>query len=207
MDNTVFSNISKIIERDSKTTTYKFALLRGVIEIIQDSSPYITISNDRVHFPTGLLIEKWMVYYYPILESITTIPQINGETNLAFELQFKKIILSYKELGGLSAFYNDLKSRGIPKHIQKDFIELSKKLKNTITLMPMKYIGRSINNDYYSIFQFTNSTSHKPSDTIDMEYLINNYGWFSIPIDYYEAFKVLGSFISGHVLSPKTVTI
>jgi hypothetical protein len=32
----VFANINKIIERDSKATTYKFALLRGVIEIIQD---------------------------------------------------------------------------------------------------------------------------------------------------------------------------
>jgi hypothetical protein len=35
MDNTVFTDISKIIERDSKTTTYKLALLRGVIDIIQ----------------------------------------------------------------------------------------------------------------------------------------------------------------------------
>jgi hypothetical protein len=197
MDNTVFTNISKIIERDSKTTTYKFALLRGVIDIIQESSPYISFSNNRVFFPTGLLIEKWMVYYYPILESVTAIPQINGETNLAFELQFKKIILSYKELGGFSALYNDLKTKGIPKQIQKDFIDLSKKLRSTINLMPMKYIGRSINNDYYSIFQFNNSTSNIHSDTIDLEYLINNYGWFSIPTDYYEAFKVLGSFISG----------
>jgi hypothetical protein len=43
MHNDVFQNISKIIERDSKTTTYKFALLRGVIDIIQDNSPFITI--------------------------------------------------------------------------------------------------------------------------------------------------------------------
>lgn len=197
MNSTVFSNISKIIERDSKTTTYKFALLRGVIDIIQDNSPFITFSNDRVYFPTGLLIEKWLIYYYPILESVTNIPQINGETNLAFELQFKKIILTYKELGGLSSFYNDLKNKGIPKYIQNDFIELTKKLKSTITLMPMKYIGRSINNDYYSIFQYTSSTSHKNSNTVDIEYLINNYGWFSIPFDYYEAFKILGSFING----------
>ncbi len=57
MQSEVFQNISKIIERDSKATTYKFALLRGVIDIIQDNSPFIYISNDRVHFPTGLLIE------------------------------------------------------------------------------------------------------------------------------------------------------
>lgn len=84
MKNEVFTNISKIIERDSKATTYKFALLRGVIDIIQDNSPYIFFSNDRVNFPIGLLVEKWMLYYYPIFESSEYIPQINGETNLAF---------------------------------------------------------------------------------------------------------------------------
>jgi len=104
MINEVFQNISKIIERDSKATTYKFALLRGVIDIIQDNSPFITFSNDRVFFPTGLLVEKWMLYYYPILESFTAIPQINGETKLAFEIQFRKLISDYASIGGFSAF-------------------------------------------------------------------------------------------------------
>ncbi len=61
MKNDVFSNISKIIERDSKTSTYKFALLRGVIDIIQDNSPFISFFQDRAYFPTGLLIEKWLL--------------------------------------------------------------------------------------------------------------------------------------------------
>lgn len=197
MQTDVFQNISKIIERDSKTTTYKFALLRGVIEIIQDNSPFINISKDRVHFPTGLLIEKWMLYYYPILECSTNIPQINGETNLAFGIQFKKIINAYKSVGGYSAFYNDLKNKGIPKNLQVDFFALAKKLKGTITTMPMKYIGRSISNDYYSIFNFESGTTRRSSTQIDLEFLIDNFGAFSIPKNYYEAFKVLGSFISG----------
>lgn len=197
MRNEVFSNISKIIERDSKTTTYKFALLRGVIDIILDNSPFITYSKDRVHFPTGLLVEKWMLYYYPILESSEYIPQINGEVNLAFGVQLKKIISEYNSLGGFSAFYNDLKNKGIPKYLHSDFISLAKKIKDTITRMPMKYIGRSISNDYYSIFQYETGIKSKTSTDIDAEYLINNLGTFSIPIDYYEAFQVLGSFISG----------
>jgi hypothetical protein len=52
MNNEVFYNISKIIERDSKTTTYKYALLRGVIDIIQDNSPYISFLENRVKIPT-----------------------------------------------------------------------------------------------------------------------------------------------------------
>lgn len=197
MRNEVFTNISKIIERDSKTTTYKFALLRGVIDIIQDNSPYIFFSNDRVILPIGLLVEKWMLYYYPIFESSAYIPQINGESNLAFGVQFKKIISEYSVIGGFSAFYNDLKNKGIPKNLHSDFVSLAKKIKDTITRMPMKYIGRSISNDYYSIFQYESCKKSKTSTGIDAEFLINNLGTFSIPIDYYEAFQILGSFIGG----------
>ncbi len=196
MNNQVFSNINKIIERDSKTTTYKFALLRGVIDIIQENSPYISFAENRVQIPTGLLIEKWLLYYYPILQSQTLIPQINGATNLAFSVQLNKLINDYETRGGYSAFYNDLKKRGIPEDIKANFFELSKKLRDTITRMPMKYIGRSISNDYYSIFNYENRTLRSHSK-IDLDTLISDFGTFSIPYDYYEAFKLLGSFING----------
>ena len=197
MNNEIFYNISKIIERDSKSTTYKFALLRGVIDIIQDNSPYIYSAENRVYFPTGLLIEKWLMYYYPILESEIKIPQIHVNRNLAFEDLFKSIITEYKKIGGFSVFYNDLRNKGIPANLQDDFYKLTKKLRKTITRMPMKYIGRSVSNDYYSIFSFENDTVRKTKSIIDIEFLINNYGVFSLPKEYYEAFKILGSFISG----------
>lgn len=196
MNNEVFYNISKIIERDSKATTYKFALLRGVIDIIQDNSPFIEIVENRVHIPTGLLIEKWLLYYYPILQSQTLIPQINGDTNLAFSNQLNKLIFDYETRGGFSAFYNDLKNKGIPEDLQRDFFELVKKIRDTITKMPMKYIGRSITNDFYSIFNYENHTIRGIS-TIDIENIIKEFGTFSIPIEYYEAFKILGNFING----------
>lgn len=198
MQAVIFSNISKIIERDSKVTTYKFALLRGVIDLIQDNSPYLTISEGRAIFPTGLLIEKWILYYYPILESTTFIPQINGDVKLAFGNQLNQIISAYRPIGGFSAFYNDLKNKGIPKSIEQDFIALAKKLQETITKMPMKYIGRSISNDFYSIFNYQSGRPRKYAfASIDIEFLIKNFGSFSIPVEYYDAFKILGSFIGG----------
>jgi len=72
-------NINTIIERDSKDTTYKFALLRGTIEIIQEKSPYQKFEDNRVILPVGLLILKWLEYYYPIIEK--ELPQRNGGTN------------------------------------------------------------------------------------------------------------------------------
>lgn len=193
----VFQNINRIIERDSKTTTYKFALLRGVIEIIQENSPFISFIKDRVSFPLGLLIEKWLLYYYPILESKIRIPQINGNSRLAFEDQFMKIISAYENMGGFSAFYNDLKNNGIPNDLAGDFLELVKKMKYTIIRMPMKYIGRSIYDNYYSIFRYETKHKSKIYSSIDVEFLINSFGFFTIPIEYYDAFKTVGSFIGG----------
>jgi len=197
MDKDIFLKISKIIERDSKATTYKFALLRGTIDIIQENSPYISFSDNKVIFPVGLLIEKWLIYYYPILESNESIPQINGNAQLAFNKQFQRIIDFYKTKNGLSGFYNDLRNKGIPSEIRNEFIQLSKKLNDTILKMPMKYIGRSIFRDYYSIFKIEDSSNKSQNSSIDTNYLINCYGKFSVPLEYYDAFKLLGSFISG----------
>lgn len=196
MNNQTFYNISKIIERDSKSTTYKFALLRGVIDIIQENSPYLVVSGNRVQIPTGLLIEKWLLYYYPILESNTSIPQINGSANLAFTVHFNELIEHYRSRGGFSAFYNDFKNKGIPADLQDTFYQLVKRIRDTITQMPMKYIGRSLSNAYYSIFEYQNKPLRKTTQ-LDLASLITDFGTFTIPLDYYEAFKILDSFIGG----------
>ncbi len=197
MNQQIFSSISKIIERDSKSTTYKFALLRGVIDIISDNSPYIKVSSDRVSFPLGLLIEKWMIYYYPILESDITIPQINGNNKLAFEDHLKHFVDLYHDKGGLSAFYNDLKYKGFPDGFNDGIISLTKQLKQTITKMPMKYIGSSIYNQHYSVFKYQATPIKTTNEKFDLRFLIEKYGEFSIPYEFYEAFKMIGNFIGG----------
>mgnify|MGYP003631348194 CR=1 FL=1 len=196
MQNDVFYAIGKIIERDSKSTTYKFALLRGVIDMIQDNSPYTTVKGDRVSFPMGLLIEKWLLYYYPILESRIPIPQINGGARLAFQASFVRLVEAYGPIGGFSVFYNDLRNKGIPPRLQEDFFVLARELRDTIVKMPMKYMGRSISEGFYSIFQ-VDKARPKRDPEMDMAFLIRNFGSFSISVEYYEAFKLVGSFIGG----------
>lgn len=196
MDTAVFLNISKIIERESKTTTYKFALLRGVIDIIGENSPYITMQDGKAHFPLGLLIEKWLIYYYPFFEVDIPIPQINGGSRLAFQKELQVITHYYKNRGGLSVFYNDLRTGGFSKEIITPFLGLIKKLRDTITRMPMKHLGTSVNNQYYSIFSYQ-SQKARTTATLNLEWLITSFGSFSIPLAYFEAFRILGSFVSG----------
>jgi hypothetical protein len=187
-----FKNINQILARDSKSSTYKFALLRGTIDLIDDNSPFIIIKDHKAHFPLGLLIEKWILYYYPLVN----VPQINRSTQLAFSGTLKTLVDIYELRGGFSAFYNDLKNKGIPQELQPLFLDLIKKLASTITLMPMKYIGTSIYNQFYGIYQYEKRKSQR-SVSIDAEYLVKSFGTFSIPLEYYEAFQVLGSFVNG----------
>lgn len=193
MDQQTFRNINQILSRDNKASTYKFALLRGTIDLIEDNSPFILVKGDRVHFPLGLLVEKWLLYYYPLV----SVPQINRSTQLAFAGPLQSVVDFYKLRGGFSAFYNDLKNKSIPVEIQQSFLDLVNKLAKTITLMPMKYTGTSIYGRFYGIYQFERGRSQR-SNIIDAEYLVRNFGTFSIPLDYYEAFQILGSFLSGH---------
>lgn len=192
MDQQTFININTILVQDSKSTTYKFALLRGTIDLINDNSPYIVIKDQRAHFPLGLMIEKWLLYYYPL----ANIPQIHGTANLAFSHLMKELTDYYQSRGGLSAFYNDLKNKGIPAYITLFFTSLVRKLADTIKNMPMQYIGCSITGKYYSIFRPEEQKQRKPR-AARCTLLVQQYGTFSIPLEYYQAFQVLGTFLNG----------
>ncbi|MGB4578416.1 MAG: hypothetical protein WBH94_01425, partial [Methanoculleus sp.] len=54
MDLAQYRRINTIIERDSADATYKYALLRGVIEICQQSSHLREDDGDQVSFPARI---------------------------------------------------------------------------------------------------------------------------------------------------------
>lgn len=118
MDLSAYQNINTIIERDSADATYKYALLRGVIEVCQQYSHHrqddAENESDRVWFPLGLLVEKWILYYYPIFAAPAFVPQKNGEKpdpepgkKVAFRKYFTPLINYYRDRGGFSCIYND----------------------------------------------------------------------------------------------------
>lgn len=185
-------NIAKIIEQDSKTSTYKFALLRGTIDIIQDYSPFKRVDRGRVYFPMGLLINKWIFYYYPLLSSQTVIPQINSPKGLAFRNELSAVIKRYeKNGGGMSVLYNDLRLGRTGSQDKVPIYALYAKLKSVIANMPMKYLGYSVYKKHYGVYQYHSGKFRKTQD------FIQGYGEFSLPVGYYEALKLLGSFVSG----------
>ena len=199
MDLFTLRDINQIIERDSKDTTYKFALLRGVIDTIQEYSHFVTKKGDRIILPTGIMVFFWLKYYYPLIDSEKFIPQKSGETEvsnkLAFRSVFKDVTRYYKDRGGISVFINDLKRGRIDTFIEKDVLKLIKTLTGTIYKQPMRYIGWSITNQHYGIFiKESGINGHlKPS----LYSMTNDCGTYSIPASYYEVLEYFGAFISG----------
>lgn len=200
MEYEVLKNINQIIERDSKDTTYKFALLRATVEVIQEKSPHIVCNEARVTIPVGLLVLKWLEYYYPIIEA--RLPQKSGDnlkTNtLTFRSQFEELTDYYQNNGGYDVFYKDFIKCSYPDKLNEIVYYLCKTIRDTITKQPMRYIGRSISEDYYSIYKKVNEGPRlsKP-DKLDVEFMIDRFGRFSIPLDYFSVFEYLGSFITG----------
>jgi len=197
--------INRIIERDSKDTTYKFALLRGVIDIVQEFPHYKEYKNNSVYFPLGLLVEKWLLYYYPIIESESFIPQKHGETinqspgrKLSFRKYFNVLTNFYSSRGGKSVFFSELRIGCIPSDIQENLKNLCDTLRKTIIKMPMKYIGKSVNSSEYSIFQYEKKDYKRIKiGKISLNKLVENYGHFCFDREYYEIFEYMGSFLTG----------
>lgn len=196
--------INSIIERDATDTSYKYALLRGVAEVCQNYSHFKEEENGRIYLPTGLLVERWLLYYYPIVASPQFIPQKGNEKpleykqrNIAFRKQFTKIIAYYQDKGGFSVFYNDYRTGNIAQEIRKDLRLLVRIILFTITRYPMKHLGYSLNRRHYSIFSYEPG-GRIEEEKVSPEHLIERCGRFSLDKDLFKVFRDFGGYLAGN---------
>ena len=194
------TDLAKIIERDSKDATYKYALLRGTIEIIQEHNNYKSISESNVTFPMGLLILKWIEYYYPIISHPHFIPQKHGdsmERTIAFRREFENVIRYFPNTQSSYQLFYDLK-RGITDAEKINSVnELIKKIRITLVRQPMYYIGSAINRRGKIYTYNYDATRSGNINKLNLEWVINSMGSFSISIDMYHVMQVVGSFVTG----------
>lgn len=199
-----YRTLNTIIEQDRTVTSFKYALLRGTIDICQQYAHLFESDNDRVWYPLGLLIERWILYYYPICASEQFIPQLNGEKrleeaskNIMFRSPLSQIILHYQGYGGLSAFFSDYQRGSIPDHLQPVMYELIRKVRLAITDGPIQHLGYSHHLSHYSVFDWDRTRLSLPKTLVNPEYLIQNCGRFSLPQNLASLFQYFGSFIIG----------
>ncbi len=102
--------IETIINRDKKDATYKLALLRSLCDIAQTAYHHVCWHVDgTVSVPLGLVAEKWLYYYWPLMDTGDgIIPQKRGrEINkpLAFRKSLTELVAYFQRRGGLNEFH------------------------------------------------------------------------------------------------------
>ncbi|MDH7510117.1 MAG: HNH endonuclease domain-containing protein [Methanolinea sp.] len=199
-----YRTLNTIIERDKAVTSFKYALLRGTIEICQQHAHLAEPGNGRIWYPLGLLIEKWILYYYPLFEHAQFIPQLNGERprnqsakKVLFRKELTEIAEWYRDKGGFSAFYMEYRRGMIPVDLEDTFRKLIQKVRVAIIDGPIQHLGYSQHGVLNSVFDWDHSRLSIPRGPVTPDRLVMHAGKFSIPADLASLFQYFGSFITG----------
>ncbi len=140
--------IEAIINRDKKVATYKLVLVRALCDISQTEYRNAKWhANNTVSIPLGLIAEKWLYYYWPLIESEIMLPQMNGfEKNkqIAFRPQLSRLVAAFRAKGGLSAFHTSWRAGRLDPNAHQLFLECIKAISGAIVKGPVNYAGGSI---------------------------------------------------------------
>jgi 2-polyprenyl-3-methyl-5-hydroxy-6-metoxy-1,4-benzoquinol methylase len=142
--------LESILNRDRKVATYKLALIRALCEIsIANYNQVIWERGGSVRVPVKLIAEKWLYYYWPLIENHLFLPQIYGEREeggirIAFRKSMEELTKQYCKKGGLSGFTLDLRSTSFDSETNKLVRHVFNKIKRTIITGPVTYAGSSI---------------------------------------------------------------
>lgn len=150
--------IEGILNRDKKFATYKLALFRAFCEIAMTNFNQVSWEKDGyVRVPVNLLAEKWIYYYWPLIESKQFLPQIYGETAtgknpIAFRATLQNLVNCYVNNGGLHRFSLDLRNSTFSDEAKVLTEAALKKITRTIVSGPVTYAGGSLETG--KVFQY-----------------------------------------------------
>jgi SAM-dependent methyltransferase len=139
--------IEGILNRDKKDATYKPALFRALAELATTSyHSAIWLPRGKVSLELKLIADKWLDYYWPLMESEVFIPQKRGEERgcqkpVKFRAQLEELVAFYRPMGGLSGFTAAYRSNAVPGHAATLLAKLMSTLCATIREGPLYYSG------------------------------------------------------------------
>jgi SAM-dependent methyltransferase len=101
--------VESIINADRKVATYKLALIRALCDIATTSwASGRWERGGSVGVPLQEVSEKWLRYYWPLLDSDVVLPQINAESKdgkqIAFRGELTELVRHFRHTRGLAAF-------------------------------------------------------------------------------------------------------
>jgi SAM-dependent methyltransferase len=138
--------IEAIINRDRKTATYKLALLQALCDIAQKAPQHAQWhGRDAVSVPMGLVAERWLYAYWPLLDA--GISQLRGRGQVAFKTSMGSLAEEFRSVGGLNAFHSAYLRNELTAQ-QKSIVDTAiNTISKTIIAGPVKYAGGSLEGD------------------------------------------------------------
>ena len=149
--------ISTILKHDSKTTSYKIALLRAINDVVL-TYPDLRTYRLPVAVPLKLLAKFWVAYYWPFVDSAAPIQQGQRATrdgkvrnDMAFRPTLSQLRAQWEQaVGGLKnpadGFFliNELKSlrkwQNYPSSLSEALSQAVSAISRTLE-MPIRYAG------------------------------------------------------------------
>jgi SAM-dependent methyltransferase len=142
--------IEGVLNHDKKTATYKFALFRALAEIATQSPNNVSwLANAKVALPVRYVAEKWLQYYWPLIESTEFMPQINAEAPdagnwIKFRRSLGMLIGLYAKAGGYSGFRIERNKGGLSADKQKLLKLVMSEIASAIVTGPVQYAGGAL---------------------------------------------------------------
>jgi hypothetical protein len=159
-----------VLNHDKKSATYKFALFRALAEIATQSPASVQwLSNQTVGLPVQYVAEKWLQYYWPLLESATFIPQMNGETQnspkqITFRKRLSQLVALYGTCGGYSAFKIERNKGLLPGSTQRLLGGVMTDITKAIVQGPVEFSGGALKTGYVFSYDARTRQILIPSD-------------------------------------------
>jgi len=196
------SQINRIIEHDKISSTYKFALLKNTIDACQRYDHLIKVDGDKAIIPLGLIIEGWIFDYFPFVFNGIRQQNRGNILNSNIEVLYEELF-AYMNLDPNRTIWNDAYAKLYLQYLNLELdsqqsilmIKLAKQMAITITTMPMRYSG---NNDYEIYQPSTTTFGNIPvTEKFNREFLIENFGTFTIQKEHYQIFRYMGQSLYG----------
>ena len=138
--------LDSILRKDSKNTTYKFALLRSLANLASYSyriAEWDCFNN--VHIDINYLIDKWIEYYWPILTYSKYISQGQNKDENVNDIRFRNELVSLAEdfngYHGLQHFCKLRDCGGLSADSLVKYELTKRAVKTAIIQGPVRYAG------------------------------------------------------------------
>ena len=175
-------------------------MLRALCEISQSSFHHARfISNNRISIPLGLIVERWIYYYWSIVNTSLPLPEMrigSRAKGMAFRSDLFGLIGSFQP-GGLDAFFACFQN-GTLNPMQIHYLtETVNSVANTIVKGPVEYSGGSLK-DIERVFHFEGNKRMK--QCLISTDLINSLGRVIFPASLWREMCLVGHLIGKAII-------